>query len=55
VYLYDGSLTSRHAGAPEWRSVMQLFSVHRRVAPPEKTAKPHGLREMRRTRERGGF
>jgi hypothetical protein len=55
VYLYDGSLTSRRVSAPEWRPVLQLFSVQRHVAPPpEKAAKPH-LREMRRTREREGF
>jgi hypothetical protein len=53
VYLYDGSLTSRHVSAPEWRPVMQLFSVHRHVAPPpEKPVKPH-TREMRRIHERG--
>ncbi|MDB5042772.1 MAG: hypothetical protein JWN27_3498 [Candidatus Eremiobacteraeota bacterium] len=53
VYLYDGSLTSRRVTAPEWRPVLQLFSVHRRVAPSEKAAKPHALREMRRIREPG--
>jgi hypothetical protein len=51
VYLYDGSLTGRRVSAPEWRPVLQLFSVHRHGAQPEKAAKPHALREMRRRRD----
>ena len=42
VYLYDGTLASRRALAPEWRPVHQLFTGRRRV-PPQGSPSPHPL------------
>ncbi|GAC1580112.1 MAG: hypothetical protein NVS3B7_14530 [Candidatus Elarobacter sp.] len=48
VYLYDGTLSGRHAPPMEWRTVHQVFNAHRRAHTGEAQAPPRPLPQPRR-------